>query len=252
RRRAVPGIEIAVAEVGEETEEAAASADHERPPCPRPALAQRKLREPEIHDPGGDHYAAERDAVMHHEVEDAAALHVAELVRRHAEKGDVLRKKPAARRLEDREPAAADQREGHEVQQRASVADEGFEEAGIVLHGRKHSTECGGLPLPRPQRGERTSRPLMSVRTRRPHPSPRGSKLPQSRAAASRSSPSEEKPHSSYAVALEKWIEPPRQLRPALMRDLREEVMLEVVEMLERHEREHPPAEEARLRQLVG
>jgi len=133
RRDAVPRVEIAVAEVREETEEARGPAHCDRPPRPRLAAPHRKLEQPEPDHAERDQHAAERHAVVHHEMHDPAALHRTELLRRHAEVRRIVRQEMPGRRLEQRERAAADEHEGREPQQRAAVGEESAEERVFVM-----------------------------------------------------------------------------------------------------------------------
>jgi hypothetical protein len=144
RGRAVPRVEIAVADVGQEAEEARAAARRQRPPRPRLPPLQRHLGKPEVHHRDGDQHAAELDAVVDHEVDDAAPVQRAELLRGHAEERHVLRQELPGRGLKDDEAAAGRQREGDDGEERAAVAEERFEEAGIVVHQKKSFT--GAMP----------------------------------------------------------------------------------------------------------
>src|SRR5688500_15221063 len=78
--QAMPGIEVTVAEIGEEAAEAGDSAGEQCPPCPGLVLEQRKLGEPEIEDGDGDEGAAEADAVVKHEMDDAAFIDRAKIL----------------------------------------------------------------------------------------------------------------------------------------------------------------------------
>src|ERR1043166_2432423 len=96
------------------SEEPRDAADRERPPRPPFAPPQRKLGQPEIDGADRDQHAAERDAVVHHEVDDPAPMQRAELLRRHAEECRVVGEEVAGRCLEDRKTSGADEREGGE------------------------------------------------------------------------------------------------------------------------------------------
>ena len=133
----MPGVEVAVAKVRQEAAEADEAAGDERPPGPGLAFIQREGREPEIENADGGDGAAERDAVVDHEMHDPAFVDAAESIGRHAEVGDVVRQEVLCGRQEEGEEAGEEQREACDGDERTAVADEGWEETLFVkIHQR--------------------------------------------------------------------------------------------------------------------
>src|SRR5690349_18160602 len=105
RSRPMPGIQIAVAQIGQEASESQNARHHKEPPRPRLAAPQRKLRQPHIKRADGYQCSAERHPVMEHEMNDPALCYRAKLLRRYPQELHVMRQKMSRRRQKEREPA---------------------------------------------------------------------------------------------------------------------------------------------------
>src|SRR5437660_6703841 len=90
RRYPMPGVQVAITEIGKKTAESGHAAQHEQPPGPGLALPQRKFGQPDVQGPHGDQSTAERYAIMEHEQDYATVLDAAELFGRHTEKLNVM------------------------------------------------------------------------------------------------------------------------------------------------------------------
>src|SRR5262245_9588756 len=102
RRNAVPGIEIAVAQIRQKTAEGGNSAKHETPPSTRFGLSQRKLHQPQIQPANGNQRATERHAVVKHKMNNATLVDAAKLLLVHPEEPNVMREKMSCCRQEQR------------------------------------------------------------------------------------------------------------------------------------------------------
>ena len=107
----MPGIEVAVAQIGKKACKAADTRNDERPPGPGVAGTQGKLRQVPIGEANGQQSAAESHAVVKHEVHDSNIRRGCELAGIEAECVNVLRQKVACERLKNRKPAAEHQDE---------------------------------------------------------------------------------------------------------------------------------------------
>ena len=98
RGEPVPAIEIAVPEIGKEAAETRQPAPQQQPPGPRLSLPQRPGGKPAIEQPDRDECPAEGDAIMNHEMDDAAAVNRAELFGRQPQEMHIVRQKLPGRR----------------------------------------------------------------------------------------------------------------------------------------------------------
>src|SRR5579859_1115866 len=88
---AVPGIEVAVGEIGEECPETEYPGQEEKPPGPRLPLLQGKLGQPEVEHTDGDQCSPKGNPIVDHEVNHAATVMGAQFFRGHAKELLVVR-----------------------------------------------------------------------------------------------------------------------------------------------------------------
>jgi len=101
----MPSVEVTVAEVGEKTTESDDATHQERPPRPSFPLFQRKGRQPEVKHSNPDQGSGETDAIMKHEVDDAAFIDAAQILGRHLQEVRIVRQEMTSCRLKKRKTA---------------------------------------------------------------------------------------------------------------------------------------------------
>jgi hypothetical protein len=126
--KAMPGVQVAVAEVGQEAGEPGGAADRKQPPGPGLPLAEREQHQVGVQDANREQRTAERGPVVDHELHDPAARDRAQVGGGHAEIGDVVGEELAACGQEDREPAGKDEAACGGKQQQDAVADDRLKE----------------------------------------------------------------------------------------------------------------------------
>ncbi len=87
---AVPGVEITVTQVGEETAKPGNAAQDKEPPGPRLTLTQGKFRQPHVKRANRDERPAKGDSIVEHEMDHAAIVDAAELFRGNSQKLHVV------------------------------------------------------------------------------------------------------------------------------------------------------------------
>ena len=99
----MPGVEVTEAQIGQKAAEADRAREQEHPPGPNLAPPKGRRGQPEIEGADGDDGAAERYAVVDHEVKNAAAVQGAQVAGPHAEITLVVRQESAGRPKKQRE-----------------------------------------------------------------------------------------------------------------------------------------------------
>src|SRR5579862_72411 len=133
----MPGVQIAVAEIRQEAEEAGPAAQRKEPPSPGFPGFQREGSQPKVKDPRRNQRSAESHPVVEHEMDDAASLKRAQLLGGHPQELDVVREEMSAQGEEERESAREEEPQSAQRQEGTTVADQGFEQP--LLSGVRHA-----------------------------------------------------------------------------------------------------------------
>ena len=127
----MPGVQVAVAEVGQEAPEPGGAADRKQPPGPALPLAEREQDQVGVQHAHRGQRTAERGPVVDHEAHDPAVRDRAQVGGAHAQVGDVVGEEFAACGQEDRKPAGKDEAACGGEQQQDAVADDRLNEPTI-------------------------------------------------------------------------------------------------------------------------
>lgn len=134
---AMPGVEVAVSEVGEEAGEAGRGADEPHPPGPRLSIPEREDRQPDIQHAQAGERSPERGPIVHHELHDPARGDLTQVGSAHPEIMDVVGEELPRGGEEEGEPAGEEEAPSDHQEEGPAVAQDRFHEAGPVIPHRR-------------------------------------------------------------------------------------------------------------------